>query len=1163
MVVAPAKPSAPTITSVTNSNAGLVIAWSPSSSGGGTITYTITGTAAGQTTRTCSTTSETCTVSTVTKGVRYGFTAQAANSVDSSTVSATVYGTWVTVPSAPNTRGTTAASTTDGKTLNVYWAKSTTTGGTADQILSYTATATNATYGSASCTVNRTSDLDTNGYGCDISGLRAGAAYVVTVRALNIIGLSDTLTIGTYTPGLTQTISYETPTASTMTKSFGDADFQLGVALSSGNTSTFTTSSSACSVSSTGVVHILGAGTCVITVGHSGATDSLDSQYKSVTSDITITISGVNPTAPVITRVAPGSHQLTITWLAPTSTGGNSLTYVATATNGSSFSCPSTSSTSCVITGLTDETTYTVVVTATNSVTNSLTSTSASASGTPFTNSLSPRPLVATGGNGTITFTWDSPTAHDGTIAGYKLYYKPSTAGSFTTETTTAATFTKTMTGIAAGTQYEIYASALVESATVVSEGNATPHAFATTNTAPGAPQSVNASSIYSSLSNTDTMTVSWTAPTTNGGDAITSYLVTATAGGSTGTCSTSSTTCSIGGLTSGTAYTISVVANNGVGAGTAGSASHTTVAPSAAPTITSITGSSSTGSVAVVWTAPTNTGGLPLRNYVVTAYTSGGTATAYGCTSPANTLNCTVTGLAYKTTYKFAVAAVTLAGTGASSEFSETVNFELSQTISFDSITAQSFSSGSVVLTASASSGLPVTFTSGDTTICTVTSGVAYFVKLGNCSITAAQAGDSKHSAATSVVQEFTISAVAPTAVTLLQVAPGSQSLQATWTASPSLGGSTLRNYIVSWAQNTDFSDEQSLTTTETTTAITGLDAQTAYLVRVAVASNDSADPSDWSNRLTAKTFGSPAAPTGVSASTPNAGTAVITWTSVPETSTGGTPITGYRVVAYVQGSDDPTTFTCTSSASPCIISGLSGSTTYVFRVTAINAAGSTTSSASNTVRPGQSQTLAISSRTTSHAAVSIALGATATSGLPISYAVISETTTAATSDAWGNGRNVCRVDSSGNLTIDLAGSCVISINQDGTNDGSPTSYLPADEVTATITVTGDSPTVVASLDATAGDGQVQVEWTAPSNDGGSPITAYVVTWFRKGSRDASLTVGGTTAVTPVAGYYGREVIATGSLETLHKRITGLENGVTYTIYVQALNANGLSPEL
>jgi hypothetical protein len=384
-------------------------------------------------------------------------------------------------------------------------------------------------------------------------------------------------------------------------------------------------------------------------------------------------------------------------------------------------------------------------------------------------------------------------------------------------------------------------------------------------------------------------------------------------------------------------------------------------------------------------------------------------------------------------------------------------------------------------------------------------------------------------------------------------------------WTPSPSLGGSTLKNYIISWAKNADFSDEQTITSTETSTVISGLDSITAYIVRVAVESNDSVDVSDWSNRLSAKTFGDPAAPTGVNATSPNAGAATITWTNVPTGSNGGTPVTGYRVDAFINGSPlVATSFSCSSPGTTCTISGLSGSTNYVFKVTAINAVGSATSDATVTpVRPGIAQTLSISSLSTSHAAGTVPLGATASSGLPISYAVASESSTAATDSSWGNGRNVCRVDSSGNLTVDLAGSCVIAINQDGTNNGTDTSYLSANEESATVTVAGNAPSVVASLEAEAGDGQIEVTWSAPANDGGLPVTAYIVTWFRKGARDASLTSGGTSAVTPVAGQYGREVLAASSLESLHKRITGLTNGITYTIYIQALNGAGLGPEL
>jgi uncharacterized repeat protein (TIGR02543 family) len=76
--------------------------------------------------------------------------------------------------------------------------------------------------------------------------------------------------------------------------------------------------------------------------------------------------------------------------------------------------------------------------------------------------------------------------------------------------------------------------------------------------TAPGNPASIVASS------GDQEATVSWAAPSTNGGAQIVSYTVTASPGNA--SCTTSTTSCTVTGLTNGTAYTFSVVATNSVG---------------------------------------------------------------------------------------------------------------------------------------------------------------------------------------------------------------------------------------------------------------------------------------------------------------------------------------------------------------------------------------------------------------------------------------------------------------------------------------------------------------------------------------------------------------------------------------------------------------------
>ena len=82
-------------------------------------------------------------------------------------------------------------------------------------------------------------------------------------------------------------------------------------------------------------------------------------------------------------------------------------------------------------------------------------------------------------------------------------------------------------------------------------------------------------------------------------------------------------------------------------------------------------------------------------------------------------------------------------------------------QTITFGEPPSKSFSEGSTTLTATASSGLAVTFESKTTSICTVSGSggeKVNFLTAGTCTIKATQAGGSEWNAATPVEQSFTI---------------------------------------------------------------------------------------------------------------------------------------------------------------------------------------------------------------------------------------------------------------------------------------------------------------------------------------------------------------------------------------------------------------------
>ena len=167
---------------------------------------------------------------------------------------------------------------------------------------------------------------------------------------------------------------------------------------------------------------------------------------------------------------------------------------------------------------------------------------------------------------------------------------------------------------------------------------------------APAAPTSVSATGGNQSA------TVSWTAS-----EDATSYVVTSNPGSF--TCTTSSTTCSVTGLTNGTAYTFTVIARNATGNSSASSAS-TAVTP-ALPlpsTPTSVTATAGNESAQVSWTASANS-----ATYVVTSDPGG-----FTCTTASTT--CSVTGLTNGTAYTFTVIGRNATGDSSASSASTSV---------------------------------------------------------------------------------------------------------------------------------------------------------------------------------------------------------------------------------------------------------------------------------------------------------------------------------------------------------------------------------------------------------------------------------------------------------------------------------------------------------
>jgi hypothetical protein len=89
----------------------------------------------------------------------------------------------------------------------------------------------------------------------------------------------------------------------------------------------------------------------------------------------------------------------------------------------------------------------------------------------------------------------------------------------------------------------------------------------------------------------------------------------------------------------------------------------------------------------------------------------------------------------------------------------SESAYAGIAQTINFPNPGTQLLYGTAPILAATASSGLPVTYVSGSTSICTITtSGALTFLIAGNCKITAKQAGGGGYDKAPDVTQTFAI---------------------------------------------------------------------------------------------------------------------------------------------------------------------------------------------------------------------------------------------------------------------------------------------------------------------------------------------------------------------------------------------------------------------
>ena len=305
-------------------------------------------------------------------------------------------------------------------------------------------------------------------------------------------------------------------------------------------------------------------------------------------STTTTTIAATAPSAPTSVTGTSGNAQVSLSWYAPSSNGGAAITdyvvqYSTSASSGfETFSDGTSTATTATVTGLTNNTPYYFKVAAVNSVGTSSYSTVSSGVTplVPYFNAVSNLTAVANA-NGSVDLAWSAPTASNLEIYGYSVgFYDLDVIGGTASGGwgvwTNQGTYYSLSTELFSGgnpvtTGYgpvRFGIKAMSGQCVGVGSGSCTygPETYVdATVLDPTAPSSVAGTSGNAEVS------LSWTAPSSNGGATITDYVVqystSASSGFATfsdGTSTTASAT--VTGLTNGTIYYFKVAAVNSAG---------------------------------------------------------------------------------------------------------------------------------------------------------------------------------------------------------------------------------------------------------------------------------------------------------------------------------------------------------------------------------------------------------------------------------------------------------------------------------------------------------------------------------------------------------------------------------------------------------------------
>ena len=859
--------------------------------------------------------------------------------------------------------------------------------------------------------------------------------------------------------------------------------------------------------------------TCSVTAGNTDGTSAPSPASAAV-------VPAAVPDAPAVQSVASGNGQILVTYTAPANDGGSTITaYTAacTSSNGGAFGFTGNGGTvtPLAVSGLTNGSTYSCTVTATNGVGTSAPSAPlgpvvpSTIPGTPGAPSVAP-------GNGQIQASFGAPATDGGrAITSYTVGCTSSDGG---------------VAGSNFGAGSPITVSSLTNGKTytcTVSAANGNGPGAASAPSAAVVPAAVPAAPAQPSTASGNGQIVVTFSGAAGNGSTITAYTAACSSsdGGAFGSAGNGGTITplTVSGLTNGKTYTCTVTATNGVGTGPASPAS-AAVIPAAAPSAPALPAiASGNTQIVVTFAAPADNGSaITSYNAACTSSDGGAAGSNAGAGSPI-----TVGGLTNGKTYTCTVTATNGVGPGAPSAASAAAVPATGPDAPAQPTVASG--NGQLVVTFAAPASNGGSAITAYTAACTSTDG-GVAGSLGNlgavapitvpgltngktytCTVTAT------NSAATSLLSPASVAVIpagAPSAPLAPAVARGASGSITAAFAAPAANGSAITGYTVSCASSDGGTagSNTGATSPITVAALTNGKTYTCTFTATNGAGTSPASPA--SAVIVVGIPETPLAPTVA----PGNGQIIVIFTPPADN---GNAITGYNTSCT--SSNGGAAGSSSGATSPITVTGVTNGKTYTCTLTATNSAGTSgTSPASANVVPNLVPVApAAPTAAPSNAQIAVTFTAPFDNGNPItSYKV-----TCTSSDGGNAGTQVGPASpiTVAALTNAKSYTCTVSAtNVIGTGAPSPGSAV-------VVPFTVPMPPTVTS--AASGDGSLTVSFT-PNSNNGAAITAYAAT--------CTSSNGGVTGT------------ASGTASPI--TVTGLTNGNLYACTAKATNLAGTS---